>query len=66
MNIATERSVVDRAQPRDQHAGEHGADADQDADGNEELQRIVEVAAEPSRCGRRARPSAAATGASAR
>ena len=36
------------------------------ADRDEELQRIVEIVAEAVVCGRRARPSAAATAASAR
>jgi hypothetical protein len=35
--------VVDVAHSCDEDAGEHGAEADENAHGNEELQRIVQV-----------------------
>ena len=37
---------MDVAEPRDEGAGQHGAHADQDANRNEQLQRVVEVVAE--------------------
>ena len=46
MNVTIDSASLHVAEPRDEHAGEHGADADENPDRDEELQRIVEVLAE--------------------
>ena len=44
--MATERASLTVLRPANQHAGQDRTEPDQDADGNEQLQRIVEIAAQ--------------------
>ncbi len=66
MNVTIDSASRTSLSARDEHAGQHGADADQDPHRDEELERIVEVLTEAVVAARRVRPSAEATVASAR